>query len=45
LLVLAGFGGVTYGSWLIYEPAAFILAGALLLVAGLRGARSISRAQ
>jgi hypothetical protein len=30
----AGAGFISYGSWLIYEPAGFLVGGALLIVGG-----------
>lgn len=42
-MILAGFSGIVGGTWLVCEPAAIILAGALLLVAGLVGARGVKR--
>lgn len=38
LMVLAGSGLVTYGSWLVYAPAGFIVPGVLLLVVGMTAA-------
>ena len=40
LLLIAGAAGVSYGAWLVYSPAGYIVAGALVLVAGLRLARA-----
>lgn len=37
---LIGLAGITYGSWLVYEPAAFIVPGALLLAASILNART-----
>lgn len=34
LAVLAGIGLVTYGAWLIYQPAGFILGGVLMAALG-----------
>jgi len=31
LVGLAGVGVFTYGAWLVYQPAAFLVAGALLM--------------
>lgn len=39
LLILSGFGLVSYGSWRIFTPAGFIVAGLLLLALGLKGIR------
>jgi hypothetical protein len=36
LLLVGGAAGVSYGAWLAYPPAGFIIAGALLIVAGLK---------
>lgn len=33
-LLMAGAGCVSYGAWLIYPPAGFIVGGLLLLVGG-----------
>lgn len=38
-LALSGVGLVTYGAWLIYEPAGFIVPGLLFLLATVAGAR------
>lgn len=37
---IAGAGLLSYGSWLSYEPAGFIVGGALLLAGALRYSRS-----
>jgi len=37
-LLMAGAGCVSYGAWLIYPPAGFIVGGLLLLVGGYLGA-------
>jgi hypothetical protein len=34
VLLLAGAVSVSYGAWLVYAPAGFIVAGLLLLAAG-----------
>jgi hypothetical protein len=39
LMIVVGFGGISYGTWSIYPPAAFVVGGVLLLVAGVLGAR------
>lgn len=39
LSVLVGIGLLTYGSHLVYPPAAYLVSGLTLLVAGLNGAR------
>ena len=36
LLLVAGAAGVSYGAWLAYQPAGYIVAGALAIYAGLR---------
>lgn len=33
-MMVAGTGVVSYGAWLVYEPAGFIVGGVLLLVGG-----------
>lgn len=33
LVGLIGVGLIAYGSWLVYEPAGFIVAGVLLVIA------------
>jgi hypothetical protein len=38
-LALAGAILVSYGAWLVYRPAGFIVGGALLLAASIYGAR------
>lgn len=40
---LAGAGGVSYGAWLIYEPAGFIVGGALLLAGAILAAAASKR--
>lgn len=40
-LLLAGAAGVSYGCWLAWQPAGYIVGGALVLVAGLQLARAI----
>jgi hypothetical protein len=39
-LLLAGAGSLSYGAWLIYPPAGFLVAGALLLAAGVLASRA-----
>lgn len=39
-LMMAGAGGLSYGAWLVYEPAGWMVGGGLVLVAGLKMARS-----
>lgn len=36
LLMVAGAALVSYGAWLAWQPAGFIVAGALVLMAGLK---------
>jgi hypothetical protein len=36
LLLVSGAAGVFYGCWLIYQPLGYIVAGALMIYAGLR---------
>lgn len=38
-LMAAGIGGISYGSWLVYVPAGFIVGGALVLAMGVLAAR------
>lgn len=38
LAVVAGASMLSYGAWMVYEPAGFIVGGAMLLAAGLIGA-------
>ncbi len=38
-MIVGGFSSLVAGAWQIYHPAAFLLAGAMLLAAGLRAAR------
>lgn len=38
LCALSGAGSVSYGAWLVYEPAGFIVGGAILLGVGVIGA-------
>lgn len=35
LFIGAGIGGVGYGAWMIYEPAAFLAVGAIFIWIGL----------
>lgn len=39
VLMLAGAGGLSYGAWLIFEPAGFLVAGTLALIGGVLTAR------
>ena len=36
VLLVAGAAVVSYGAWLAYEPAGYVVAGALAIVAGLK---------
>lgn len=38
LCALSGAGLMSYGAWLVYRPAGFIVGGVLLLLAGVVGA-------
>lgn len=40
VLLVAGAGSVSYGAWLAWEPAGFLVAGLLALVAGVKLARA-----
>lgn len=37
LMTLSGAGLISYGAWLVYEPAGFIVGGTLALAAGVIG--------
>jgi len=39
ILAVIGLSVLSYGTWLVYQPAAFILAGALIIVAAIGMAR------
>jgi hypothetical protein len=39
VFLIAGAGAISYGAWLIYEPAGFVVAGLLALIAGVRMAK------
>ena len=39
--MIGGAAGVSYGAWLIYPPAGFVVGGILLLVAGVLTARAL----
>jgi hypothetical protein len=41
-LMAAGTGGISYGAWLVYQPAGFIVGGAFLLAAGVLAARKVA---
>lgn len=36
VLLIAGAAGVSYGAWLAWHPAGYIVAGALAIVAGIK---------
>lgn len=36
VLLIAGAGSLSYGAWLAYPPAGFIIAGLLAIFAGLK---------
>ena len=38
LLALAGVGSISYGAWLMYEPAGFVVGGIIALAASIVGA-------
>jgi len=40
VLCLSGTGLISYGAWLVYQPAGYIVGGALILVAGVFIARA-----
>lgn len=39
-LMISGGAALSYGAWLIYQPAGYIVAGILLVVAGVLSARA-----
>jgi hypothetical protein len=39
VLMLGGAAALSYGAWLIYAPAGYLVGGCLLLVAGVLAAR------
>lgn len=43
MLMLSGAAGLSYGAWLIYEPAGFLAGGALLLAGGVLTARVVAK--
>ena len=43
LLAVLGLASLSYGAWLIYRPAVFIVAGSILLGAALYGAIAENR--
>lgn len=40
LLLVAGAGLLSYGAWLVYQPAGFIVGGLLVLVSGVVTSRA-----
>lgn len=40
VLLIAGAGSLAYGAWLAWPPAGYMVAGALVVIAGLNLARS-----
>lgn len=38
-LMIVGASAISYGAWLIYQPAGFIVAGCFALAAGVMAAR------
>lgn len=34
LLMIAGAGGISYGAWVIYQPAGYMVAGGFALIGG-----------
>lgn len=40
ILLLMGAASLSYGAWLAWPPAGYLVAGALLLVTGLKMARA-----
>lgn len=43
-IAVAGLASLSYGAWLVYPPAAFIVAGTILLGAAIYGAVAENRA-
>lgn len=39
-LLIAGAGSVSFGAWLAYPPAGFILGGAMAIYAGIKAAQA-----
>lgn len=39
-LMVGGAAAMSYGAWLVYSPAGFIVAGAFAIVAGIQVARA-----
>lgn len=42
-LMVAGAAGLSYGAWLIYEPAGYLVGGALTLIGGVLCARVVAK--
>lgn len=40
-LMVVGAAGLSYGAWLIYEPAGYLVGGALTLIGGVLCARVV----
>lgn len=40
ILLLTGAGSLAYGAWLAWPPAGYLVAGALMVVTGLKMARA-----
>jgi hypothetical protein len=36
LLLISGAGLLSYGAWLVYQPSGFVVAGILVIYAGLK---------
>ena len=36
LMILAGAGSVSYGAWAVYQPAGYIVAGAMAIFAAVK---------
>lgn len=43
VLMLAGAAGLSYGAWMIYEPAGFLVGGTLVLIGGILTARVVAK--
>jgi len=43
ILMLAGAAGISYGAWLVYQPAGFLVGGGLVLLAGVLCARVVTK--
>lgn len=41
LTILAGAGSISFGAWMIYHPAGFIVGGIAFVVIGVLAARSV----